>query len=645
MVSRLKNSRLTTRIAWIVASYTICVSLTLTYVVSKVANSDIAFARQELSGSQYQRPLEQLLKLVPEHQALSNQANTSDSAMQIKGKANQIDSAFAALDALNIELGAKLSFDDAGLAARDRRSASTDHLRQDWQAVTSRQSHNEDYNRLVNDIQLAILQLSETSNLILDPEMNSYNLADMTTTALPATQQRLAESAAVALDAINSKQITLSQRLMLAQYVAMLQQDDLNRVAGDIATALDFDKTSPDVASSLHEALDAPAQQYTSANQQYATALRQLSEGSAPINASQLSKLASGARDQSFALWDAGADQLDFLLHRRIRLMLAQRLQLIVISSMVMAALLAMSAWVTSSIHQILKKVTGSIDACASFVAIASTQLATASGTLAQGASESAASLEETSASLDQLNSMTKRNAGMAHQASVLSVEAKKASGLGTGAMEQMNLAMSGIRDGAEETAKIIRTIDEIASQTNLLALNATVEAARAGESGRGFGVVADEVRRLAHRSAAAAQSTTALVEASMQSSEKGVGIAGQVTAGLGNITAANAKLNDLVCEIASASREQSLGIDQIHQATQKLDRVTQDNAATAEESAAAAQELQSQSEHLHSAVMQLKNLVHGQSRREEVSEVKTISMANRAPRSLHVPADHRFVR
>jgi methyl-accepting chemotaxis protein len=259
-----------------------------------------------------------------------------------------------------------------------------------------------------------------------------------------------------------------------------------------------------------------------------------------------------------------------------------------------------------------LSKLADTLSGGAEQVASASSQVSSASQSLAQGASESAASLEETSSSLEEISSMTKKNADTAHQASVLSTEAKAVSERGNTAMSKMSAAISSIEKSALETAKIVKTIDEIAFQTNLLALNAAVEAARAGEAGKGFAVVAEEVRNLAMRSAEAAKNTASLIEGSVQNAKNGVVIAEEVVHTLVDITASGGKVNQLVAEIAAASQEQSQGINQVNQAIQQMDKVTQGNAAAAEESAASSEELNSQSEQLRTAVGELLQLVRG---------------------------------
>ena len=232
-------------------------------------------------------------------------------------------------------------------------------------------------------------------------------------------------------------------------------------------------------------------------------------------------------------------------------------------------------------------------------VAAASGQISAGSQSLAEGAAEQASALEEVSSSIEELASMTKQNAANAGEANTLASSARSGADKGLEAMTRMSQAIDDIKRSSDETAKIIKTIDDIAFQTNLLALNAAVEAARAGDAGKGFAVVAEEVRNLAQRSAEAAKNTANMIEESVKNADGGVQISQQVAGALEEIADGSRKVNDLVAEIAAASNEQSQGIEQIGAAVGQMDKVTQQNAANSEESASAAEELSAQSEEL----------------------------------------------
>ena len=245
-------------------------------------------------------------------------------------------------------------------------------------------------------------------------------------------------------------------------------------------------------------------------------------------------------------------------------------------------------------------------------VSVAAGQVSAASQTLAEGSSEQASSLEETSSSLEEMAAMTKRNAENARQANVLAKEARGSADQGVGDMQTMSAAMEAIKVSSDDIAKIIKTIDEIAFQTNILALNAAVEAARAGEAGMGFAVVADEVRNLAQRCAQAAKETSGKIEGAITKTGQGVEISGKVAQVLHEIVTKVRQVDELVSEVAGASREQTEGITQINAAVGQMDKVTQSNAATAEESAAAAEELNAQASVMKESVTELLHLVGG---------------------------------
>jgi len=236
-------------------------------------------------------------------------------------------------------------------------------------------------------------------------------------------------------------------------------------------------------------------------------------------------------------------------------------------------------------------------------VASASVQVSTGGQALSQGASEQASSLEEVSSSLQEMSSMTRQNAQNAREAKGVSEQARESADKGVESMSRMSSAINRIKSSSDSTARIVRTIDEIAFQTNLLALNAAVEAARAGDAGRGFAVVADEVRNLAMRSAEAAKNTAALIEDAVKNSENGVNINAEVLKNFHDIVEKSNQVSHVVAEIAVASEQQDEGISQVTKAVEQLNQLTQQNAANAEESASAAQEMSSQSEQMRSMI------------------------------------------
>ncbi len=249
---------------------------------------------------------------------------------------------------------------------------------------------------------------------------------------------------------------------------------------------------------------------------------------------------------------------------------------------------------------------------CADQVGAASSQVAESSQQLAAGSSQQASSLEETSAALEELASMSRANSENARQANVLMTETGQILDQANASMVDLTASMGEISRASGETAKIIKTIDEIAFQTNLLALNAAVEAARAGEAGAGFAVVADEVRNLAMRAAEAARNTTDLIEDTSAKVQAGSGLVHRTSLAFSQVATSAGKAKDLVAEIAAASFEQSQGIDQINKSVTEIDLVIQRNAANSEESAGASEELNSQAKRMKELVGVLVSVVGG---------------------------------
>ena len=281
---------------------------------------------------------------------------------------------------------------------------------------------------------------------------------------------------------------------------------------------------------------------------------------------------------------------------------------------------LVVAIWLARSISKPINLFVDSLFESAGQLDNAAGQIARASHSLAEGASEQASSLEETSASLEEMTSMTHQNAENAQTAKDFANQTRQAADTGGADMQKMNAAMETIKTASSEISKIIKTIDEIAFQTNILALNAAVEAARAGEAGMGFAVVAEEVRNLAQRSAQAARETADKIQGAINKTQQGVDISAKVSVSLSEILAKVHKVDELIADVATASKEQSQGVQQINTAISQMDRVTQSNAANAEECSSAAEELKAQSVALKKTVLGLNSLIGHSSERTAVA-------------------------
>ncbi|RWR03871.1 chemotaxis protein [[Pantoea] beijingensis] len=259
-----------------------------------------------------------------------------------------------------------------------------------------------------------------------------------------------------------------------------------------------------------------------------------------------------------------------------------------------------------SSLHdmqQALVKTVSDVRDGSDAIYTGASEISAGNNDLSSRTEQQAASLEETAASMEQLTATVKQNAENARQASQLALTASDTALKGGKVVDGVVKTMSDIANSSQKIADIISVIDGIAFQTNILALNAAVEAARAGEQGRGFAVVAGEVRNLAQRSAQAAKEIKALIEDSVSRVDTGSVLVESAGETMNEIVSAVTRVTDIMGEIASASDEQSRGIDQVGLAVTEMDRVTQQNASLVEQSAAAAAALEEQASRLTQSV------------------------------------------
>jgi len=617
----MKVMTLSQRIGAVGGLVLLTVSASLLYFISKGFSKDIAFTATEQYGNRYQRPLEELLEHIPTHQLLARRYLTGQKELQeqVAAAGERVDAAMQALRTVDSQLGEALQFTPEGLAKRKREHCNWDTLHREWESLKAGlagqtvEDSDKSHAHLIADVRTMITHAGDTSNLILDSDLDSYYLMDATLVALPQTQDRLATIEMLGCDAIRHGKIGDGQRIQLAIAAALLREADLDRTMGDIQTSLNEDQNFYGISPTLQRNLPPAGQEYSKATEALIDLMRRTVDASgAPVTEAQFAAAASGARKASFRLWQTGVQELDVLLQKRMDELARMRLWALALTGLALLVSAGIAAAVIRSAIRSLRAVSEQLSNQDEGIARASSQIAAASQELAGGASEQAASLEEATASQEEIKSMARKSSENSRSATELVNRSQRKFDVANRSLDQMVMSFGQIHSESEKISKIIKVIDEIAFQTNILALNAAVEAARAGEAGMGFAVVADEVRNLAQRCAQAAKDTAALIEGSIAKTNEGKMKVDQVATAIRAITEESASIKLLVDDADQSSQEQTRNIDEVSKAIAQIEQVAQRNAANAEETASSAVELNAQSSTLKELVARVTAIVGG---------------------------------
>ncbi len=324
-------------------------------------NANIEFARQEMKGNTYQRPLERLLQLLPEHASLAREAKTEASSKALSDCSAQIERVFANLEDVDSRIGADLQFTDEGLAKRKREHYRVSIVHAEWKKLTQSLTQidqaaiQERHLHLIDDVRMMITHAGDLSNLILDPDLDSYYLMDATLLALPQTQDRLARVMTHGSEAL-SHPANAAERQQLAIHAALLKEADLDRIVGSLQTGLNEDANFYEISPSLQARLPSELERYRKLSEAFISETKALAAGTGNITAADYLALGREARQASFNLWNVADEELDVLLEKRIRCYEWRRTRSLLVAAMAGLAAFGFVTFITRSISGPLKE-------------------------------------------------------------------------------------------------------------------------------------------------------------------------------------------------------------------------------------------------------------------------------------------------
>ncbi len=587
--------------------------------------ASIEFSAKERLGIEYIRDLMPALQLAVQQRAAAG----TPAADELRGK---LEAQLKVLATTESRLGASL-----GTTPQFNRLAEAAKA-VSGQAGKADAAAFEAHTQFVAAVLDVLGQATDGSNLILDPDLDTYYLMDLSTTRVPQlielmARMQLAGTQALGGEAASPALRVLADRVPLLEYHEDQTRIGLGKSTGATPELVATLKADPAIKSLrvfgemsrgnfLGEGVKGDKQAYADAARQ--------------------------AIDAQFEFSTRLLDDLDRLIEKRIAGMAWVRNLTTVIVALALAAgaylfycfflvtqgglrevqkhLEAMTAgdltthpnpWgsdeqaqlmgtlgaMQNSLRGIVSKVRGSSEQ----MVHASSEIASAAMDLSSRTEQTASNLEESAASMEQISSTIKHTAANAHEAAKVAVDNSGVAAHGGDVIGQVVSTMQEIHASSSKISDIIGVIDGIAFQTNILALNAAVEAARAGEQGRGFAVVASEVRSLAQRSAQAAKEIKGLITSSVERVDSGTRVVEGAGDTMKELVGNARRISDLLREISVAAKEESAGVTQVGAAVQDLDRMTQQNAALVEQTAAAASSLKDQAIDLASEVSKFK--------------------------------------
>ncbi len=621
----------------------------LIFFLTKEKNNQVEFSTKENSGIEYSKILVRILVMSSQHKIFS-ESPVPEVAARAELIEGQIDHNFKELEEVDLKYGEALLFTDLDLSNRNRVQASYRALKAQWQEVAQKpEGRAANYARLYGNLIKAINHATDSSNLILDPDLDSYYLMDIITTSMP----RLIESQRDLIGQVyakisDSEQAKRKYLVELATQTHVLE-DLVSHIQSGVYTTLNEDKGFYGVLASMQKELPSELKAFTATQDKLLRSLNATIntglEGEPLEFDSDFYLHSIDALESTQVFYDQLAETLADLINIRIAKHSAERWQALVLTLLVwlipgflsLVTVRRLGGSFGSAVARLLSQAEAALQS--------SSQLAQASSVVSSGSTEQAAALQETGASMSEMASMIARTTDQASNSQQLASRVAQKAEEGCGVMEKMVLSMDSIQQANSQLQNISNIINEISNKTNmindivgktqLLSFNASIEAARAGQHGRGFAVVAEEVGNLAQTSGKAAKGIRDLIDDSqkqvahilkltLERVADGKKVTEQAQTIFSGIASDIVLISDQVESVSEAAREQQFGIEQISKAMLQMDQTTRSNNSAAQTAALLSDQLSGQSRKLTVIAQSISKLVVGKKKASQTLNART---------------------
>ncbi len=556
------------RLLLISASFLLPISVLLYFTIDGIQDR-IDFAVLEKQGNTFQKPLEKILKalLIHKNAAITVLAGDAASNAIVAKEQGVLDSALRTLEGMDKELGSVLQFTQDGLSKRKRDDAKADNLSRKWdQLRKSWQTLSEDickaeHDNLIKIVRTMITHLGDTSNLILDPDLDSFYMVDVSLVALPQAQERISTLLSLYSSAVKSGSKKEEDKTALTAQLTLFSQSDIDRIFASIETALNEDNNFYGKSESLHKNLPSPTEKLKKSTDNFVKLLTNIKPEQFTKADPKILEAGNDCLEDSFTLWDICSNELEELLNKRITKFKYDRFYSILLSALALSVSFALVWFIGKGITGPIRTSSARLDKLASgdLASVVEIQGQGELGAMSQSLSKAVSGMNNAivliSSNAQKLihSSSNQRQVsrGMVANATETSAQANAIASAAeevsvniqsvAGAAEEMGATIREIAKQAQQAAQVaneavtiaetgnkavlrlgenstiignvIKVITSIAEQTNLLALNASIEAARAGEFGKGFAVVASEVKELAKETSKATEDIRTKIE------------------------------------------------------------------------------------------------------------------------------------